>query len=145
MKNRIMISIIFLMQTFLLFSQQSKTVSTVYFDGLYQTKAEIDSISGDTSYYYLRFYSSGKVISVVSTGIATDLKKWFNIENKENASGVYNIDGTKITFSTTDAEGTIVFDGEIIDKFHLELSEKSLINEHYEKQKYYFVKVEGLK
>ncbi|MEI9957854.1 MAG: hypothetical protein WDM90_16490 [Ferruginibacter sp.] len=74
-----------------------------------------------------------------------DLKKWFNLKQKNPSVGSYEITANRIYFSTTSNEGTVVYDGQVNDKYYLELSAKSLINGYLHQEKYYFIKVSGLK
>lgn len=124
------------------FSQRKPVVR---FDGLYQTVSEIDSVGNDTTYNFLRFYPDGKVLSVTSRGNAHDLKKWFHLKTKNPSVGMYEIKANRIYFSTTSNEGTVVYDGEIHDQYYLTLTIKSLINGYNHQEKYYFIKVIGLK
>jgi hypothetical protein len=123
----------------------SQSKGRVRFDGLYQTVSEIDTASNDTSYSYLRFYPNGKVLSVTAIGNVYDLKKWFHLKQDNPSVGLYEITAKRIYFTTTSNEGTVVYDGQVTDNYYLDLSVKSLINGHFSQEKYYFVKVIGLK
>lgn len=123
----------------------SQTKPAVRFDGLYQTVSEIDSLNNDTTYNFLRFYPDGKVLSVTSRGNAHDLKKWFHLKQENPSVGLYEIIANRIYFSTTSEEGTVVYDGEIHDPYYLTLTLKSLINGYTHQEKYYFIKIIGLK
>jgi hypothetical protein len=139
---RLLVIVTLLTQTTFSFSQSK---ATVRFDGFYQTVSEIDSTDNDTTYSFLRFYPDGKVLSVGSSGTVNDLKSWFNLKQKNTSVGIYEINGTRIYFTTTSNQGTIVYDGQINNKYYLDLSIKSLINGYISQEKYYFVKVIGLK
>lgn len=139
---RLLIIATLLTQTTYSFSQSKVAVR---FDGFYQTVSEIDSTDNDTTYSYLRFYPDGKVLSVSSSGNVYDLKKWFNLKQKNPSVGGYKITANRIYFTTTSNEGTVVYDGQINDKYYLDLSVKSLMNGYSHQEKYYFVKVIGLK
>src|SRR5215813_5695031 len=117
--TRFFILIILVIRTSFSFGQSK---ATVRFDGLYQTASEIDTISNDTTYYFLRFYPDGKVLSVTSSGNVYDLKKWFNLKQDNPSIGVYEISGNRIYFTTTSNEGTVVYDGQIRNKYYLDLS-----------------------
>ncbi len=123
----------------------SQSKATVRFDGFYQTVSEIDSTDNDTTYCFLRFYPDGKVLSVSSSGNVFDLKKWFNLKQKNPSVGSYEITANRIYFSITSNEGTVVYDGRINDRYYLDLSAKSLINGNLSQEKYYFVRINGLK
>jgi hypothetical protein len=137
---------LFLTLTSYSFSQAKETVR---FDGFYQTVSEIDSTNDttyiDTTYSFLRFYPNGKVLSVSSNGNLNDLKKWFNLKHENPSIGNYEINDDRIYFETTSNQGSVVYDGQIKDKYYLDLSVKSLINGNLSQKKYYFVKVIGLK
>jgi hypothetical protein len=139
---RLLIIAILFTQTTYSFSQSK---ATVRFDGFYQNVSEIDSTNNDTTYSYLRFYPDGKVLSVSSSGNVYDLKKWFNTKQKNPSVGKYEIIANRIYFSTTSNEGTVVYDGQVNYRYYLDLSVKSLINGHLSKEKYYFVKISGLR
>jgi hypothetical protein len=139
---RLLIIVTLLTQASYSFSQSKEKVR---FDGLYQTVSEIDSISNVTSYRYLRFYPDGKVLSVTSTDNVYYLKKWFNLKQKNPSVGIYELTAKRIYFTTTSNYGTVVYDGQINDKYYLDLSVKSLINGHLSQVKYYFVKVKGMR
>lgn len=123
----------------------SQSKATVRFDGFYQTVSEIDSTDNDTTYSFLRFYPDGKVLSVGASGTVNDLKSWFNLKQENPSVGIYEINGARIYFTTTSKEGTVVYDGQVTDKYYLDLSTKSLINGYVSHEKYYFIKVIGLK
>ena len=115
------------------------------FDGFYQTKAEIDKHNNDTTYYYLRFYSTGKVISVSSDGTPDDLKTWFNLDKEDISAGSYKITGNKLYFSTVAKDGgTVVYYGKIKNRYRLVLRSISLINGRQTREKYHFVIVPNL-
>jgi hypothetical protein len=121
---------------------QSKNGS-IRFDGIYQTQIEIDSVEHDTSYYYLRFYSDGVVISAsVENSTIYNIAKWFNRNHKTISKGKYELTGTRLYFATTSKEGTCIYDGNVIDKYYLELNCKSLITCINYPEKYYFIKIE---
>jgi len=121
--------------------------SKIRFDGFYQSIAQVGPIGNqdnDTAYYYLRFYSTGRVISVSSDGTANDLKRWFKL-GKDNVSvGSFEIAGKKLYFSTTAKEGSVIYRGKIKNPYYLVLRAKSLINGHRGRNKYYFVAVPDL-
>ena len=124
---------------------QSDKVLKLRFDGFYQTAAEIDKKDKDTTVAFLRFYPNGQVLSVTAVGTAQDLKAWFNTDNKDVSKGHYEIKDNGLYFSTTSISGTVVYNGKIISQFLLSLKSKSLINGYKAKERFYFVKVEGLK
>jgi hypothetical protein len=120
--------------------------STIRFDGFYKTKAEVDKKDNDTTYEYLRFYSTGSVISVCSEGTADDLKIWFNPRHDNVEVGSYKIIGKKLYFSTTakGGGGTVIYKGKIKNQYYLILRSKSLINGYRGRDKFYFVAVPDL-
>lgn len=131
-------------------AQQNKIVRDrsaavgVRFDGFYQSVIDEKALPEEKTWKYLRFYPNGKVISVTSTGNTLDLKKWFSIK-KHKEYGNWELDGNRLYFSTTTSNGTVIYDGFVIDKFYLELKIKSLINGYENTEKYYFVKIPDLK
>jgi hypothetical protein len=115
----------------------------IRFDGFYQAKA--DKHENDSDYYYLRFYASGRVISVTSDGTPDDLKTWFNLSKDDIPSGSYKITGKKIYFSTVNKHGgSVIYNGKIKNRYDLVLRFKSLINGHKGRDKYHFVAVPDL-
>jgi hypothetical protein len=120
--------------------------SKIRFDGFYKTKAEVYKQDNDTTYGYLRFYSTGKVISVSSDGTANDLKAWFNLSHHSVSVGNYKIIGKRLYFPTTEKEGggTVIYKGRIKNQYYLVLRSKSLINGYRDREKFYFVAVPDL-
>jgi hypothetical protein len=112
-------------------------------NGIYQTAMRIDK-DGDTSYSYLRFYKDGQVLSVTSTGSPGDLRAWFHLKMANPSVGVYKLKGRNISFPTTNKQGTVLYEGRMIDKDHLDLHLKSLINGYQHQEQYFFVAVDGL-
>lgn len=142
--NRFLFTLFLL--TFALSAQsQTKASNLIRYDGLYQTGCDIDSASNDTTYYFLRFYPNGKVISVSVNGTVNNIKKWFTTKQKNPSLGLYEIRDKRIYFTTTSKEGTVVYDGQILDNYYLHLTVTSLINGHLSNEKYYFVKVADLR
>jgi hypothetical protein len=123
---------------------QNKKPVIVRFDGFYQSVADASALPDDKTWKYLRFYPNGKVISVTSTGNVSDLKKWFSIK-KHRDFGYWELNENQLYFSTTSKEGTVIYDGFVVDKFYLELKIKSLINGYAGSETYYFVKIPDLK
>jgi hypothetical protein len=120
--------------------------SEIRFDGFYKTKAEVDKRDHDTTYDYLRFYPTGKVISVSSDGTPDDLKTWFNLNHDNVSVGDFAITGKKNYFSTTEKHGgvTVIYNGKIKNQNYLVLKTLSLSNGYEDREKYYFVEVPGL-
>lgn len=129
MRQSFIIVFLFCISAIQVFSQSSIEVR---FDGLYQS-----GTNGD-SRYFLRFYSDSTVISVTSTGQATDVIKWF--KKPFNDQGKYEINGNKIYFTTTSSYGTVVYEGIIDSEYKITLTVISLINGHKSKEIYYFIK-----
>jgi len=105
--------------------------SPVKFDGVYEHK-------GTDTFYYLRFYDDGSVISVSSTGTPEQIAKWFNKDYNDVSKGTYTVTGTHIKFSTTDSHGTVDYDGEIQND-HLALKSFSHINSFAGNEDYVFM------
>ena len=133
---------LFLMLTSLAKAQKIDN-SKIRFDGFYKTKAEIDKKDNDTTYDYLRFYSTGKVISVSSDGTANDLKTWFNLSYDNVEEGDYKIIGKKLYFSTTAKAWSAIYRGKIKNPNYLVVRIKSSTC-HWEREKFYFVGVPDL-
>lgn len=107
--------------------------SLLRFDGLYQ--------SSRTN--YLRFYPDGYVYSIVTARVANSINfisKDSVKTNKFIAKGTFEITSSdRIYFQTTNFEGTIIYDGDIL-KNKLMLHSKSLINGYEEDMTFYLVK-----
>ena len=132
MKRTILFAFLFCISAIQVFSQ---TNMKVRFDGLYQTELNIKS----DSRRFLRFYSDNTVLSVSSTGEATDVIQW--LEKPYHDHGKYEIKENKIYFSTTSSYGTVLYEGLIESKNVLKLKLKSLINGHESEQIFQFIKV----
>ncbi|MFB6344035.1 hypothetical protein ACE1ET_20110 [Saccharicrinis sp. FJH62] len=117
------------------------------FNGLYETECAFDENDDEGTQCYLRFYSDGKVISVstVCEGSASDLKGWFNVENKNISVGNYKINKHKIQFSTTSKAGTVEYRGRIDKNGQIKLRTKSLINGYKSREKYRFIQLYNMK
>jgi hypothetical protein len=113
-------------------------------DGFYQTKAEFDKQDKDTTCHYLRFYPTGKVISVPSEGGIYDLKSWFNLHNAYISIGNYIVRRNKLYFSTTQGTTTVTYKGKLKNPYCLVLKWKSLSNGNKGREKYYFVAIPDL-
>ena len=109
-----------------------ETQQEIRFDGLYQSETDIDSRK------FLRFYSDSTVISVSSTGEATDVIKWFK-KGWDN-EGKFEVKGNNIYFTTTSPSGSVVYEGLIESEYKLKLKMMSLINGHVSEELYYFIK-----
>jgi hypothetical protein len=124
---------------------QVGTTPALRYDGIYQTMSYIDTADNDKSYNYLRFYPNGKVISVTSTGTALQVKRWFYLGRPNISTGHFDRSGARLYFTTTEDNGTVVYDGTITDQYHLELSAKSLINGRTDMKIFFFIKMPGLR
>jgi len=83
---------------------------TIRYDGLYYRKEGADSNQ------YIRFYDDGTVITVTSTGTITQIKNWFDKNNKSPFSrGKYVVTGDSITFQSTSEAGRVDYNGKILD------------------------------
>ncbi len=130
MKQTIIIVFLFCLSTIQVFSQINKRLR---FDGLYQSATEGDSRK------FLRFYADGTVISVTSTGEATDVINW--LKKPYDDQGNFEIKGKKIYFVTTSSYGSVVYEGFIDSKYKLKLNIKSLINGYESEWLFYFIKL----
>ncbi len=131
MKQSVIITFIFLFSIIQAFSQTHKAVR---FDGLYQSE------TNNNSRHFLRFYSDSTVISVTSTGEATDVIKW--LKKPFDDKGKYEIKGNKIYFTTSLSDfGTVVYEGVIYSEYKLQLKVKSLINGYVSENLFYFIKL----
>ena len=128
------------------FGQENKN-QILHYDGLYETECEFEEDDDEGTQCYLRFYSDRKVISISTDceGPASDLKDWFNLENKKVSVGNYKIKGHKIQFSTTSVSGTVEYKGRIDKNGLIKLKSKSLINGYKETEKYKFIQLNDMK
>ena len=130
MKQTIIFVFLFCISPIPVFSQSRVGLR---FDGLYQSVSESDSR------HFLRFYSDSTVISVTSTGEATDVIKW--LKKPYDNQGKFEIKGNRIYFTTTSSYGTVVYEGLIDTEYKLILKVKSLINGHLSEELFYFIKL----
>jgi TusA-related sulfurtransferase len=128
------------------FGQEVKNQS-LQFNGLYKTECEIDKDDDEGTQSYLRFYPDGKVLSVSTDceASASDLKDWFNYENKDVSIGSYKSKRLKIQFSVTSKAGTVKYRGRIDKNGLIKLRSKSLINGHKDREKYRFIQQNDMK
>lgn len=138
--------VVFLCTSIMTFGQETKN-QLLQFNGLYETECVIEKDDDEGTQYYLRFYSDGKVISVSTDceGPASDLKEWFNLENKNVSVGNYKIKRHKIQFSTTSETGTVEYRGRIDKYGFIKLRSKSLINGHKDRENYKFIRLNDMK
>lgn len=143
--NRIFL-IVFFCTSIISFGQETKN-HLLQFNGLYETECSIEKDDDEGIQRYLRFYSDGKVISVSTDcdGTASDIKVWFNLENKYVSVGNYKIKRHKIRFSTKSERGTVQYHGRIDKYGFINLRSKSLINGHKNKEKYKFIRLNDVK
>lgn len=85
----------------------------LHFDGYYQTKCYIEKGDDEGSQDYLRFYASGKVITVGTDceGTVNELKEWFIINSEQVGKGDYKIKRKKIFFSSESKTGVVNYIG----------------------------------
>ena len=82
--------------------------SSLRFDGLYVCHR--DSSAGPVT-FYLRFYPDGVALSVLSTGSAADLAKWFTRQKQPNFH--YVLKGSSIRFREQAEEMVFAFSGTV--------------------------------
>ena len=92
---------------------------SVLFEGLYQCKYQDYSS-------YLRFFDSGVVVEVGSTGTPEQVVKWLT-QNYES-HGTYTISNGQITFDIFSSSGQVSYSGRIINSSLLQLDIRSYIN-----------------
>lgn len=96
------------------------------FDGLYKY---------NDGYSYLRFYPSGLVINVSSTGTPIQVARWFNESHDAVSSGRYVCEGDKLSFSVVidqvrgvnrncHYEGVIKKDGRLLLNWYSEATDR---------------------
>jgi hypothetical protein len=91
--------------------------------------------------YYIRFFEDGTVLTVSSTGEAQQMIDWLTIDRVGSQGvsiGVYELDGKEISFSATSDQGTVDYEGDVLED-GLELDSHSHINDHKGHRVYYFV------
>ena len=144
MKKSIVILLLFISNISLV---QNSISESIKFDGVYETECYLEDDDDEGNQDYLRFYPNAKVISVGTDcdGNASDLKEWFNLNNKTVSSGNYKIDRNKISFETNSGTGTVLYWGRIKKGGILKLRWKSLINGNKGKAEYRFVKITNLR
>ena len=136
----------FLFPSIMTFGQEVKN-QLLQFNGLYKTECEIDKDDYEGTQCFLRFYQDGKVISVSTDceASASDLKEWFNFENKDLSIGSYKSKRHKIQVSTTSKAGTVKYRGRIDKNGLIKLRSNSLINGHKDREKYRFIQQNDMK
>jgi hypothetical protein len=112
-------------------------LATLRLDGLYQSKRSSGYLA---STEYLRFFPDGSVISVTSTGNASEVASWFTRDNADLSKGNYSVNGTTVRFSSTSPEGTVEYEGEILGQ-KLALRRHSHVTGHRDVQEYTRVEV----
>lgn len=75
---------------------------------------------------YLRFFDSGVVVEVGSTGTPEQVIKWLT-QNYEN-HGTYTISNGQITFDIFSSSGQVSYSGRILNSSLLQLDIRSYIN-----------------
>jgi hypothetical protein len=78
--------------------------------GLYQS-GPFEGSNRSNNWKYLRFYSDGTVLSVSSSGKPNQIAKWF--KKPYANTGLHQIEGSAIQFSTASWLGTFEFQGQI--------------------------------
>jgi hypothetical protein len=91
---------------------------------------------------YLRFYEDGTVLAVISEGTPVEIARWFNRQHYSSDKGTYSLDGNHITFSATSAEGTVDYDGTVVEGGKLKLKKYSHIIDYRSTETYWFVQEE---
>jgi hypothetical protein len=119
-------------------TDDNDTVTAVRFDGVYSSK-KMENDNGDGYKYYLKFYKSGTVISVSSSGTAEEISKWFKPGHEMVSEGKYEIDEDTISFTVKSKYGSVKYNGKIVSEEKLKLHSKSLINSKESDITYSFV------
>ena len=94
------------------------------FDGLY-----ISPDQGDGANHFIRFFSSGTVLTVSSTGNASQVAEWL-VPGKSNVErGSYNLQGNDLSFTSSGELGSVDYQGSVgVEGVTLELNIVSHIN-----------------
>jgi len=95
----------------------------------------------DEYWYYIRFYEDGTVLTVSSTGSASNVIDWLTVDRVGSPGvsiGVYELDGDQISFSATSERGTVDYEGDVLAD-GIELDSHSHINDHRGHRAYHFV------
>lgn len=142
---KILISLLTLLYSLSIYGQSDKNFLLNY-DGYYQTDCYTEKGDDEGSQDYLRFYSNGKVIDVVTDceGTISELKDWFNITAEQVGKGDYATKGRRIIFSTKSKTGIIRYKGWIKKDGQIKLKWKSLINGSKGHNRYKFIPVADL-
>jgi|GEM_PF-2178985 len=129
--------IIFLI--FLLISLGSNLYAqNLRFDGIYIKIKDSSNLVATNE--YLRFYEDSKtIICTTTSGSPQEIKKWFNLENKNNAKGNYNLKNDKISFTIKIKAGEIQYTGKILEDGILDLKVESFITGHKSHDKFKFI------
>jgi len=107
------------------------------FDGFYQ-----ESSYPSSTHSFLRFYSSGEVIDVTTTGTALQIAAWFLRGHEGLMQGEYQLQGAAISFTTRRREiGAISYSGRIVDGAARMYLEVHHINGHRSSRSYDFTPV----
>lgn len=116
---------------------QIKDSLKIRFNGIYQSCKE------NESYHNLRFYSDGTVITVGTiSNNALKMSSWFNkkkFTKPYHSKGIYEIRNQEINFISTSKEGSVVYNGKIINDFQINFQIKSLINGHESEKAFFFI------
>ncbi len=124
------------------FGQKKEDMKTfIRYDGIYQSVGKIEGEK--VTYHYLRFFSDGVVYSHYSTLPYKDIKKMLDRKNKSAEQGMYEMTEEHIYFTITGEQGTIVYDGQISEKYYLDILGKNLATGASGKERYYFIKTKG--
>lgn len=129
----------------LAFGQRAES-SFLRFDGFYETTCYLEEGDDEGSQDYLRFYASGKVISVSTDceGTADELKSWFKLDAEQVSTADYKIIGRRLFFSTKSKSGVVKYEGRLGKKGLLKLKWKSLINGKRGHEQYKFIQIADL-
>lgn len=78
---------------------QGKTIHHI--DAVYSTDkiVFIDGKNLNGYYYHLRFYPDGAVIGVTSTGVYTDIRRWFHKNSETVEAGTYSLKDGGVCFT----------------------------------------------
>ncbi len=91
--------------------------STIRFDGVYwapvQPPASWPVKPTKELFLYFRFYPDGSVVSLLSTGMPTEVAKFIRRHLELSGDGTYSISGDRLHFRVTTRRGPIIYSGKV--------------------------------